>query len=125
MKQVFIMLLTVATILFASLSSVQAKSQLTGWDYVGYSIFFNTTGIAESTGGDFKYCLDAGPSGWYKLWEDDPVGDDFVGERYLSHGECAIFRNIGGFVDGSNNEAEFYVQKIHSTNVKSYMIFYD
>lgn len=112
MKQVAAILIAFATIFFASLSLISAKSNVTGtWDYIGSSIFFNTTGIAESTGGDFKYCLTAGPSGWYKLWEDDPVGDDFVGERYLSHDECAIFRNIGGYVDGSNNEAEFYVKK--------------
>ncbi|WP_079527890.1 hypothetical protein [Halobacillus hunanensis] len=114
--------LTLTVTLFIPFSSAFASG---GWDYVGHSTFREYTGVAESTGGDFMFVLNAGPSGWYHLWEDDPAVNDYVGKKYLSHGESAIFRNIGGFVDGSNDEAEFFVKKHHNQNTKSYMIFFD
>jgi hypothetical protein len=46
------------------------------------------------------------------LYEYDPDNaDDRVGYVYLYSGACGAFRNIGGFVDGDNKRAEFYVYK--------------
>ncbi|AEI41011.1 hypothetical protein [Paenibacillus mucilaginosus] len=83
------------------------------WDYVGSSTFTYSSAVAKSAGGDFLVCLESGPSGYYNLYEDDPDGnaDERVGYVYLYAGACGAFRSIGGFVDGDNNRAEFYVYK--------------
>nr|MBC9205098.1 hypothetical protein [Paenibacillus sp. PL91] len=91
-------------------STVSAASS--GWDYLGSSTFTYSSAIAKSTGGDFLVCLASGPSGYYNLYEDDPDNpDDRVGYVYLYAGACGAFRSIGGFVDGDNKRAEFYVYK--------------
>ncbi|MGM0884594.1 MAG: hypothetical protein ACQEXQ_26600 [Bacillota bacterium] len=82
------------------------------WDYLGSSTFVNSSAIAKSSGGDFLVCLESGPSGYYNLYEYDPDNaDDKVGYVYLYPGACGAFRSIGGFVDGDNQRAEFYVYK--------------
>lgn len=47
----------------------------------------------------------------YHLYEYDPCdgNDDYVGYADIMNGECKTFTNIGKFVDGDNNKAEFYV----------------
>ncbi len=82
------------------------------WDYLGSSTFVTTSAQAKSAGGDFLICLESGPSGYYNLYEYDPDNaDDRVGYVYLYPGACGAFRSIGGFVDGDNKRAEFYVYK--------------
>ncbi|TCW41679.1 hypothetical protein EDC32_1011346 [Laceyella sacchari] len=82
------------------------------WDYVGSSTFTYSSAYAYSGGGDFMVCLASGPSTTYYLYEYDPNNaDEFVGYVYLSAGQCGVFRGIGGYVDGDNKKAEFYVEK--------------
>ncbi|WP_409162444.1 hypothetical protein [Paenibacillus sp. KR2-11] len=83
------------------------------WDYLGSSTFTTGSAVAKSSGGDFLVCLESGPTGYYNLFEDDPAGnaDERVGYVHLSAGDCGAFRSIGGFVDGDNKKAEFYVYK--------------
>ncbi|RAN85577.1 hypothetical protein B5P41_34225, partial [Bacillus sp. SRB_28] len=58
-----------------------------------------------------------------ELWEYDPDSfNDYVGVRYLAPGECGVFRNIGGFVDGGN-QAEFFAKSRSSS--KMHLSFWD
>ncbi|WP_221568674.1 hypothetical protein [Alkalihalobacillus sp. TS-13] len=59
----------------------------------------------------------------YELWEYDPGSnnDDFVG---FTTDTGHTFRNIGKFVDGSNNRAEFYARKYVGHGSDS-VYFYD
>lgn len=94
------------------------------WDYLGSSTFTTSSAIAHSSGGDFLVCLNSGPSGYYNLYEYDPNNaDDRVGYVYLTPGDCGAFRSIGGFVDGDNKKAEFYVYK--SFGGSATVSFYD
>jgi hypothetical protein len=88
------------------------------WDYLGSSALqvtgtynYFTTNHVKSGGGDFAICLeDATSAGIFTVMEYDPDNaDDKVREVYLSEGACSILRDIGGYVDGDNNRAEFYV----------------
>ncbi|SDY05236.1 hypothetical protein [Thermoactinomyces sp. DSM 45892] len=83
------------------------------WDYVGGDAFSYSSRVFYSGGGDFKFCLRTGsPTGRYVLFEDDAGGaDDYVGEKTLKAGECAVFRNLNRFKDGDNHKAEFKVIK--------------
>ncbi|WP_437978308.1 hypothetical protein WMF11_17825 [Sorangium sp. So ce295] len=94
------------------------------WDYVGSSSFSYTSAVVKSAGGDFMICLESGPSGYYSLYEDDSSNaDEYVGYVYLRPGACGAFRGIGGFVDGDNDRAEFYVYK--SFGGSATMTFWD
>jgi hypothetical protein len=92
----------------------------------GYKLYYNSsygyynTAAVCSHGGDFMievYGSNA-DDGVYELMESDPGpgNDDFVGQVYLFPGDGSgtrddyAFRNIGGYVDGSNGCAEFYVK---------------
>lgn len=90
------------------------------WDFLGqYALYESSqpgvyrTLTAKSGGGDLRVCLLDGPS-WtarYSLWEYDPNNaDDHVMDFYLDEGRCVVFRSIGGYVDGDNNRAEFYIR---------------
>ncbi len=88
------------------------------WDYLGSRALQVTnipnqfsTGYVESGGGDFAICLeDSTSAGIFRVMEYDPGNaDEEVREVYLSEGACSILRDIGGYVDGDNNRAEFYV----------------
>ncbi|MEU6196387.1 hypothetical protein [Streptomyces sp. NPDC047061] len=88
-----------------------------GWDYIGVTEFprnssdyIRTTGNALSTGGDLEACITTAStkSHAYDLWEYDPNNaDDFVDA--VNGSGCWIFRDIGKYVDGDNNRAEFYI----------------
>lgn len=89
------------------------------WDYLGRrstSSSENPTNYVHSTGGDFKFKVVSGPSGgaWYALYEYDPNNaDDLVFDSwfYLYPGDEVVYRGIGGYVDGDNKKAEFYVRE--------------
>ncbi|WP_257349828.1 hypothetical protein [Pseudalkalibacillus decolorationis] len=97
-----------------------------GWDYLGGESFYEDSHVHSSTGGDYRVCRDSsGPSRAIEveLWEYDPESyNDYVGQRYLSPGECGVFRSIGGFVDGGN-EAEFFAKNRSSSLI--YATFWD
>ncbi|MGP4111498.1 hypothetical protein ACTWP5_11335 [Streptomyces sp. 4N509B] len=90
------------------------------WDLVAESGFVQTSGYsitkqALSAGGDFLFCVTEG--GHHRLREADTNGDDFVDtsfRSYLQPGGCELYENIGSYVDGSNNRAEFYVERIET-----------
>lgn len=97
------------------------------WDYLGArstSSKENPSNYVHSGGGDFKFRVSYGPSGgaWYQLREYDPGSnrDDIVADKngyslfYLYPGDTLIYRGIGGFVDGDNKKAEFYVYESFS-----------
>ncbi|MED1060409.1 hypothetical protein [Bacillus mycoides] len=101
-----------------------------GWDYLGEQTLYSNgaeSDVYASTGGDYKICRAAEVGSTSKLkvelWEYDPDSyNDYVGVRYLGPGECGVFRNIGGFVDGGN-EAEFFAKSRSSS--KMHLIFFD
>lgn len=88
------------------------------WDFLGSSELrlttisgYYITDYVRSGGGDFAICLEEATSaGYFTVKEYDPNNDDDVVRTvYLAEGYCAILRDIGGYVDGDNNRAEFYV----------------
>ncbi|MBM7551633.1 hypothetical protein [Thalassobacillus pellis] len=101
------------------------------WDFVGAgglwynsSYGFYNTWAHNSWGGDFMIKTGSDtPNAKYKLWESDPGSnnDDYVGAVFLAPGDEYPFRNINRFVDGSNNQAEFYV----TANNGGEITFYD
>ncbi|MGG3574082.1 hypothetical protein ABES80_16625 [Bacillus gobiensis] len=97
------------------------------WDYLGSDVFTNQSKNFKSGGGDFAICLSAdSKSSYYQLFEEDPFNpDDKVGSGlyFKTAGSndfdaegCHIFRDIGGFVDGTDDQAEFYLAKYSSGN---------
>ncbi|MCP1126297.1 hypothetical protein NKR74_23875 [Bacillus sp. 3103sda1] len=115
---------------FANTIEPFSEAFSSGWDYLGEETLYSNgaeSHVYASTGGDYKICRDSyvGPAGKLKveLWEYDPDSyNDYVGVRYLARGECGIFRNIGGFVDGGN-EAEFFAKSRSSSTMR--IIFFD
>jgi len=108
---------------------IRAKSDLFApmgageWDYLGQRSTVssqNPTNYVHSGGGDFKFQVVSGPRGgaWYQLREYDPGSnaDEVVtGHEFLLYpGDTLIFRGIGGYVDGDNKKAEFYVYESFS-----------
>ncbi|MGP4111497.1 hypothetical protein ACTWP5_11330 [Streptomyces sp. 4N509B] len=86
------------------------------WDHVGTKPFINGitydyTEPVHSAGGDFRACVTT--SGYYRLREDDTDLDDLVHYdfEYFPAGACRDYLSIGGWVDGSNNRAEFYLER--------------
>ncbi|QTM98731.1 hypothetical protein ERJ70_05120 [Sediminibacillus dalangtanensis] len=89
----------------------------TSWNRPLNNNAWDTTYTVDSNGGDFAVKVDPyRPSSigtiQVKLFEEDESGNspEELAVRYLdSSGGWAIWRNIGGYVDGSNDTAEFYI----------------
>ncbi|MEU4996661.1 hypothetical protein [Streptomyces sp. NPDC021622] len=86
-----------------------------GWDYRGASTFKNRDvelhlwfrSYVHSGGGSFMACVDPTSDTYtYALWEYDKTESRKVSSK-RSNGGCLTFKNIGDYVDGSNNKAEF------------------
>ncbi|MCX5095850.1 hypothetical protein OOK36_45000 [Streptomyces sp. NBC_00365] len=108
------------------------RAAAAGWDFVGRGTFFATgngdykTSAVRSTGGDFQGCIGPifGSGDRYELWEwDSENTDDYVGSVRLNSDGCAVFRSIGGFVDGSDGTAEFYL--VTTAVAGTYADYYD
>jgi hypothetical protein len=106
-----------ASALLASTGTAHATA---GWQSVGDSSFKYVdvnlglwfTGYVYSGGGDFQACVTHHNDSWtheYSLWEYDPSGSKRVATRSGKQGDCFIFRDIGAYVDGDNNKAEFFL----------------
>jgi hypothetical protein len=89
-----------------------------GWDFVGTSGFTYVgnqgawvSSPAPSKGGNFRICMVTGSTTKqsYHLHEEDPNGGDEVGAASRTGSGCIDWYNIGRYVDGSNQRAEFYV----------------
>ncbi|MCK6258967.1 hypothetical protein LCY76_20560 [Fictibacillus sp. KIGAM418] len=96
------------------------------WDYIGWDTFTKESEIFRSGGGDFKYCRDKYDSGTdvIELWEYDPESyNDYVGSRSVAPGDCEVFNSIGGFTDGTDGQAEFFLKKSSTRYANVY--FYD
>lgn len=128
LKSKFAFLLGLLLAAVIPFQSVSAGS----WDYVGFEVpKYNSTlkkyktDIVHSTGGDFQICVaNWGNAVTYSLWEYDAGSgnDDYVNSVTLKNGQCYAFRSIGGFVDGANKKAEFYVT---TNDNKSQITFFD
>ncbi|WP_052850167.1 hypothetical protein [Streptomyces avicenniae] len=102
------------------------------WDYLGSRNFWWSsagghyrTDHVNSGGGDFQICVAASSNTrqGYVLREYDPdSADEYVGPTiFLASGDCVVYRGIGGYVDGTNNRAEFYFSTLSSlANSASY-----
>jgi hypothetical protein len=93
------------------------------WDYQGSDEFTNQSAIFKSGGGDFKICLnDDNTEGPYRLMEEDPFNpDDWVPAEVhfpqdFDSWNCFDYKDIGEYVDGSDNQAEFYLEKYSGGN---------
>lgn len=105
--------------------SATGKHALAGsWDYKGSDVFTKESRIFKSGGGSFKICISKNsPAGTYWLVEEDSFNpDDWVLPPLTYYGGgfpsgdfnkygCYVYKNIGGFVDGRDNQAEFKVTK--------------
>jgi hypothetical protein len=128
-KRIGILFLTLVFVLPVSLVSAGAGEwDPVGSDHLTYRGTSNGTDIygtdsVNSGGGDFKVCISSGsPSNYYTLVEYDPSNaDDIVSAKWISSGGCAVWSSIGGYVDGDNNKAEFYV----TASKAAYAYFYD
>ncbi|MCM3718975.1 hypothetical protein [Fictibacillus phosphorivorans] len=128
----FKMVVAAMVVLLLATPSSSLAANLAGagsWDYLGEETLYSNgaeSHVYASGGGDYMICRDrnVGPSGEVKveLWEYDPESyNDYVGARYLSAGECGIFRSIGGFVDGA--QAEFFAKSRTSSTI--HISFFD
>ncbi|WP_238189453.1 hypothetical protein [Paenibacillus sp. L3-i20] len=126
----------ISTLLLAiSLSAIVAvpfsTASTDGWQKVGEGTMAYQGGVTyksitvESKGDDFRVCSDKG--GAYTLREYDPGtnADENAGQKTIpSGGGCKTWENIGSFVDGTNNRAEFYVLTASSSG-PPYVKLYD
>jgi hypothetical protein len=108
-------------------------SALSGWNFVGSREFHSSSSVygdhatswARSTGGDFEGCMPkASGDATYVLMEYDPSNaDDYVGQVTVNSIACAVFRDIGRFVDGTDGTAEFYL--VTWDDLPDYASYYD
>lgn len=117
----------------AALTTLSTTAAFAGpsYTYVGGSrIAYSGTHAAwvsepiTSTGGDFKVCVETRSTSnqAYRLYEYDPSNaDDFVGTRWRTGSGCLEWHNVGDFVDGSDNRAEFY---LHTADSKAWWVDY-
>lgn len=117
--------LALAAALVMSPNAVSAQVGTEGagtWDTVAWEDGYFYTGVeytfskvVPSGGGDFALEFirnDGGGQFRVELWETDDNGQTGTYVRYANTNSdgMAIFRDIGGSVDGSNNQAEFFVK---------------
>ncbi|MGY0021235.1 hypothetical protein ACVHNB_19940 [Streptomyces sp. YJ-C3] len=108
---------TAATSLLLVATPAQASA---GWDYIGTTDFgkfdnrWATSPSALSSGGDVKFCIisDTTKTEEYELWENDTTDDDYV--LAVKGSGCWTVRDIGNYVDGDNNRAEFRIETFDS-----------
>ncbi|MWA11353.1 hypothetical protein [Streptomyces sp. BA2] len=107
-----------ASVMVAAGSGIaNASAKSAGWDHVGTSTFKHRdtdlhlwfTSYVHSTGGSFMACVDKTQfKETVALWEHDASNSRKVASKTTSGG-CLTFNNIGDYVDGNNNKAEFMV----------------
>lgn len=105
----------------ALMASAGTSHAAAGWQYVGGSnlskwdvqtTYWFSNHYFYSGGGDFQVCVAHHNDSWthgYTLWEQDSSDMKRVATKYGQQGDCFIFRDIGAYVDGDNNKAEFRV----------------
>jgi hypothetical protein len=117
-------------------SSTFASSGPGGWDYQGSDVFTDQSKNFKSGGGAFKICLSSNSKpGYYQLYEEDPFNPDdevknndgTVGlyfktaqSKDFDSKNCHVWKNVNGYVDGTNGQAEFYLAKYSGGNSTVY-----
>ena len=89
------------------------------WDYLGESTFSIESSVFPSNGGDYMVSLihpkDKKAKFIYELKEQDPLWSSTV-ERFTIEGPGEYyeveFRGISGWLDGDDNQAEFFLSKL-------------
>ncbi|WP_042475489.1 hypothetical protein [Bacillus ndiopicus] len=99
------------------------------WDYLGDDVFSGESRVFPSAGGDYMVNLihPTKEMYLYQLKERDDLWDTTV-EPFKVSGELyyeVVFRNISGWVDGDNNKAEFFVNKLAPAFTKVTAGFWD
>ncbi|MBP1081874.1 MULTISPECIES: hypothetical protein [Bacillus] len=132
MKRIHIFFLV---LLFASIVPLWTATAAAGeWDLLGGDRFSDESDIWPSGGGDYKICLSSeSKPGYYQLFEEDPYNPDdqvktgvyfkTAGSNDFDSNGCHVYKDIGGFVDGTDDQAEFYLKKYSSG--ESFAWFYD
>lgn len=99
------------------------------WTKIGSDEFYTTSKTVSSTGGDFKVEIGQMENSKvrYQLREDDVAVSSLVSDITInSIGVFEfVFRDINGWLDGPDNEAEFYLKKLNGVATKTYVNFYD
>ncbi|WP_399887216.1 hypothetical protein ACGH7X_22215 [Streptomyces sp. BBFR51] len=95
--------------------AAQAAPAGGGWDDLGtrevyYQSHYRTKTV-KSAGGDFRACITSSTTTKrsYSLYEQDA---EVYNAKLVATAEgagCLVFRDIGDYVDGDNNRAEFYI----------------
>jgi hypothetical protein len=71
------------------------------------------------TSGNVRVCNDSTGGRYFYIKEYDPDNkDEYFTYAYLSKGSCGSW-DISGIVDGTNKQAEIYVQTLESNSVFS------
>ena len=103
------------------------------WDLIGDETFRNNTSIYNSGGGNLRLVINQPTNGglfptnyMYNLKEDDPLWQATIDSFYLpGQGIFEVEFNVSGFVDGDNNKAEVFLQKLNMTSTDVYVQFWD
>ncbi|MCQ6265134.1 hypothetical protein M1K46_05580 [Fictibacillus sp. WQ 8-8] len=123
-------------LVFFVLSMLIPTTAHAGWDYQGSDVFTKQSKNFKSGGGSFKFCLSKNSKeGNYRMMEEDPFNpDDWVSYEekdptgyepsfpnigFDSKG-CVVYHNISKYVDGTDGQAELYIQKWSGGNSKVY-----
>ncbi|MFD6149105.1 hypothetical protein [Streptomyces sp. NPDC060243] len=100
--------------------SVSSASATAGWQSLGNSYFYATSGSSchtkhfSSGGGEIRIGYwrpgDTESIDDLKVWESDPNNpDDFIGTIRMMDGWAPKQINVGIFTDGDNGKAEIYI----------------
>jgi hypothetical protein len=85
------------------------------WDDLGTKgVYYQSqyrTKTVNSAGGDFKACIttSATTTETYHLYEEDADVHNPKPVTSVDGASCWVFRDIGAYVDGGNDRAEFYI----------------
>ncbi|MGR4851271.1 hypothetical protein ACWKT3_35640 [Streptomyces violaceus] len=86
-----------------------------GWDDLGTKgVYYQSeyrTKTVRSGGGDFKACIttSATTNETYNLYEEDAESSNAKLVTSVDKASCWVFRDLGAYVDGGNDRAEFYI----------------
>ena len=99
------------------------------WDLIGYENVGKTSKVYPSSGGNYKVIIEQPSYGpyLYSLREKDNDLYQTV-DKFNITGKGTyetVFKDIGGYVDGDNKKAEFYIYKSTMTSTKNFIAFYD
>jgi hypothetical protein len=88
--------------------------------HYNFTLDYYITGVNNAhASGNVRVCNDSTGGRYFYIKEYDPDNkDDHFTYAYLSKGSCDSW-DISGIVDGTNKQAEIYVQTLESNSVFS------